>query len=411
MVLFVSLTYITCFIALQLSPITQSSFVSNSSGSQRMDWEESDHPSLKLPWFYVEIGSFSLPVVATDADALSRNSSQILALHWGNRHLVDDWFHHLQSLRSSWAENQSRRSSYFEALKSQNPDDLLECFCKPELKDVVLNGLCNKLMQHQQQSSLDRFLPKFSWYGASCRFHEWLFVSGSSSFPSTDMVLWSMALGAATFLFSLVLGTALGLLLVWFPAPFLLRLLSAFSYSIPSFAIVVMVFSLFLLLAPGVALPVAPAPDFRYLLFYSPIQIAEKLWLPAFASGLAPACYLAAIWEQSISKEMGQDYVRTLWAKGMSKGLGMARHVLRNALFAPMGVMVVYLPALLSGSLVMENLFSIPGMGRELMILWQQRDFEALLFLFSFQASIAVLVWSMLDILLAWADPRIRLEK
>jgi ABC-type dipeptide/oligopeptide/nickel transport system permease component len=89
----------------------------------------------------------------------------------------------------------------------------------------------------------------------------------------------------------------------------------------------------------------------------------------------------------------------------------MARHVLRNALFAPMGVMVVYLPALLSGSLVMENLFSIPGMGRELMILWQQRDFEALLFLFSFQASIAVLVWSMLDILLAWADPRIRLEK
>lgn len=374
-----------------------------------MDWEEQEDPSLQLPLFFFSVKTYVSAFSNNEYDPLVAHTSDLLARHWGNRDLVSQWQIELKKSDIDWSGSKGLSQAYTTILTRNDPEQMMDCICQS--KEVRLLPLCSLLSQHANHQSFDRFIPVLVWNGPQSRFHQWLFSDRSGSLPKLDMVLWSTSLGLGTFIFSLFLSITFGLLLVWYPFPVLFRLMSVFSHSIPSFAIVVIFFSLTVQFTPGYYLHVVPPADYTYLLWYDPLQIVDRLWLPVFAAGLAPACYLAAVWEQAVRAELGQDYVRTLKAKGMGVGLGLAKHVLTNALFAPMGVMSFFLPSLLAGSLVMENLFSIPGMGRELMILWQQKNFASMLAFFAFQASIAVFVWALFDAVLAWADPRVRYEE
>jgi peptide/nickel transport system permease protein len=109
-------------------------------------------------------------------------------------------------------------------------------------------------------------------------------------------------------------------------------------------------------------------------------------------------------------EEMGQDYIRTARAKGVSSALVLLRHVFKNGLINLITLVVASLPFLIMGSVVLENFFGIPGLGNKLFSAIQAPDF-AVVQASVFLGSLLYLGGLLLtDICYAWADPRIRLQ-
>ena len=109
-------------------------------------------------------------------------------------------------------------------------------------------------------------------------------------------------------------------------------------------------------------------------------------------------------------EELGQDYIRTARAKGVSSAVVLLRHVLKNGLINLITLVVASLPFLIMGSLLLENFFGIPGLGNVLFTAIQAPDF-AVVQASVFLGSLLYLGGLLLtDICYAWADPRIRLH-
>ena len=109
-------------------------------------------------------------------------------------------------------------------------------------------------------------------------------------------------------------------------------------------------------------------------------------------------------------EEMGQDYIRTARAKGVSSAVVLLRHVFKNGLINLITLVVASLPFLIMGSVVLENFFGIPGLGNKLFSAIQAPDF-AVVQASVFLGSLLYLGGLLLtDICYAWADPRIRLQ-
>ncbi|ANF56322.1 ABC transporter permease [Halotalea alkalilenta] len=135
----------------------------------------------------------------------------------------------------------------------------------------------------------------------------------------------------------------------------------------------------------------------------------RHLILPAVALG---AYYMSAVTRlvrDSLIDALGQDYVRTARAKGLSEWRVIRRHALRNALIPVITVQAMEFAALLGGALVTEVIFSWPGIGRLAVQAIQNRDLPLVQVIVLFAAAIFVLVNLLVDLLYALLNPRIRL--
>lgn len=146
----------------------------------------------------------------------------------------------------------------------------------------------------------------------------------------------------------------------------------------------------------------------RVALTDDPVQGVRYLILPALVLGMTGAAVLARFVRTSIAQVMNQDYIRTARAKGLASRAVVLRHGLRNGLVPVVTVMALQFAALLTGSVVVENVFSRPGIGRLVVGAIQARDYPvvqgALLFLvFGF-----ILINLLADIMYGVLDPRIR---
>ncbi|POZ62225.1 ABC transporter permease [Chromobacterium alticapitis] len=109
-------------------------------------------------------------------------------------------------------------------------------------------------------------------------------------------------------------------------------------------------------------------------------------------------------------EELGQDYVRTARAKGLSERQIMLKHVLRNALIPVVTSIMMSLPYLLLGALVLESFFGIPGMGNEVIQAVNKSDFPVIKAI-TIYIAIATMVFNLLgDLVYKWIDPRVQLK-
>ncbi|HEX7474630.1 MAG TPA: ABC transporter permease, partial [Dehalococcoidales bacterium] len=137
---------------------------------------------------------------------------------------------------------------------------------------------------------------------------------------------------------------------------------------------------------------------------------AKYVIMPAFALAALPAAYIARITRASILEVARQDYVRTARAKGMIERVVLIRHILRNALIPVLTVSGPELAFLISGSFIIENLFSIPGIGRLFVQGVFSRDYGLIMGSVLFYAFAVALVNLIVDISYAAVDPRIRYD-
>jgi oligopeptide transport system permease protein len=136
----------------------------------------------------------------------------------------------------------------------------------------------------------------------------------------------------------------------------------------------------------------------------------KQIILPAFALAALPSAYIARISRASVLDVVRQDYIRTARAKGLAEHVVLARHVLRNALIPVVTVAGPELAGLITGSFIIESLFSIPGIGRLFVQGVYQRDYGLIMGTVLFYAFAVALVNLAVDILYGAIDPRIRYE-
>lgn len=108
--------------------------------------------------------------------------------------------------------------------------------------------------------------------------------------------------------------------------------------------------------------------------------------------------------------EIHQDYVRTARAKGLSEPVVMLRHVLRNALIPIITNLMMYLPGLLVGHFLLERFFSIPGIGREVILAVERSDFPVIKAVTVYVALATMLVNLLADLLYKAVDPRVQFK-
>ncbi|MDP3064758.1 MAG: ABC transporter permease [Chloroflexota bacterium] len=136
----------------------------------------------------------------------------------------------------------------------------------------------------------------------------------------------------------------------------------------------------------------------------------QKIIMPAIALAALPAAYTARLTRASVLEVIRQDYIRTARAKGLQETVIYYRHVLKNALIPVLTIMGPELAYLVTGSFIIEALFSIPGVGRLFVQGVFQRDYGLIMGTVLFYAFIVAILNLVVDLLYAAVDPRIRLK-
>ena len=136
-----------------------------------------------------------------------------------------------------------------------------------------------------------------------------------------------------------------------------------------------------------------------------------SLFFPALAIAIPNAAVLAKFLRSSLFKEQRSDYVRTALSKGADAHYALRHHALRNALVPSITVMGMIIAEVFSGSIIIEQVFAIPGIGRLLIAAITSRDYPLIQTLVLYIACIVILANTLVDIAIQIVDPRIRLEK
>jgi oligopeptide transport system permease protein len=215
----------------------------------------------------------------------------------------------------------------------------------------------------------------------------------------------STEVGGLALIFTIGLGMLFGVVAsmrqnTW--VDYVLSTTSVIGYSMPNFVI-----ASFLILVFGVWLDNATNGGFYY-------QLGEwhgdlgQLWLPAFALGFPYASIVARLTRASMLEVIRQDYIRTARAKGLRETVIVARHALRNALIPVITILGPLAIGIITGSVVIENLFGIPGLGKEFAQSILNRDYFIVIGVFTMYAAMVGLANLAVDMLYVVIDPRIR---
>ncbi|MEE1352813.1 MAG: ABC transporter permease [Acutalibacteraceae bacterium] len=132
--------------------------------------------------------------------------------------------------------------------------------------------------------------------------------------------------------------------------------------------------------------------------------------LPVISLALYPTAYITRLTKSSMLDVLGQDYIRTAEAKGVSRSKVLFKHALRNALIPVVTYIGPEFAYIITGSLVVENIFTIGGLGQEFVTSINNRDYSMIMATTLFLATVMVAVNLLTDILYKVIDPRIELD-
>jgi peptide/nickel transport system permease protein len=134
----------------------------------------------------------------------------------------------------------------------------------------------------------------------------------------------------------------------------------------------------------------------------------RALILPAIALAVVQAAILARVTRSAVLDVLREDFVRTARAKGLTQRQALTRHVLRNAMIPVLTVGGLQFANLVTGTIVVESVFVLPGIGRLVFQAIANRDLVVVRDVVMLLAALVVVVNFVVDVLVAWIDPRIR---
>ncbi|MGH7764135.1 MAG: ABC transporter permease [Candidatus Dormibacteraceae bacterium] len=213
----------------------------------------------------------------------------------------------------------------------------------------------------------------------------------------------SATLGACALLITVGLGITLGVLASTYQntwVDYLATTTAVVGYSMPNFVIASLL----------VLLTVTGFYRWSGGTFYENIGWGkpEQVIVPAITLGFPFASYVARMTRASMLEVVRQDYVRTARAKGVKPFLIVIRHELRNAMIPVVTILGPLVTGILTGSVVVESIFGIPGLGNEFVNSIITRDYNVVIGVFTFYAVLIGLANLAVDLIYPMLDPRIR---
>ncbi len=136
--------------------------------------------------------------------------------------------------------------------------------------------------------------------------------------------------------------------------------------------------------------------------------VLKSLILPAISLALPQAAILSRVMRSSVLEVMDEDYIRTARAKGLTKRQALIRHGLRNAMIPVLTILGLQFSFLLAGGIIIESIFSLPGLGRLVFQAIAQRDLIVVKSIVTLLVLAVVMITFLVDLAYAWVDPRLR---
>ena len=271
-------------------------------------------------------------------------------------------------------------------------------------------------------------IPKLHWHGVNNRYHRWAanFLSGDMGYSLTDgqsisKKIWpkvkiSLSISLSAILLSLFIALPLGLWSGFKPWTARSRATKATFialYSFPSFVVATVLLFLFsnpgvLNILPGSGLSNPMVYRDSWSIFQKMAHHLPYLVLPIVSYALVLIAVMGRLVQQSTSELHQTQFIMMARAKGLSDRKVRNVHALRNVLLPVITLTFGMLPVALGGSVIIETIFSIPGMGREIYRAMLEQDHNLVVAVFTLVGALTVLGYLLADIFYALADPRIR---
>jgi len=139
-------------------------------------------------------------------------------------------------------------------------------------------------------------------------------------------------------------------------------------------------------------------------------QDLQHMIMPVATLSFLPIAFLARLTRSATLDSLRQDYVRTAWAKGLRERLVVTKHVLKNSLIPVVTIAGPLFAALITGSVIVETVFQVPGIGRSYVQSIEARDYPMILGTTVLYAALVALLNLIVDVAYVFIDPRVRLE-
>jgi len=266
----------------------------------------------------------------------------------------------------------------------------------------------DSLRELQRELGTDRPLPVqyVSWLGSVLRGE--LGVSLRHKRPVIDLIVErlpvTLSLAGLALLIAMAIGLPLGVEAARrrnTTADYAALAFSEIGQSVPSFWL-----GILMILALSLQLGWLPSGGF--------IPWSESIWqavrhllMPSVALGLVLAATIVRMERSSVLEVLAEDYMRTARAKGLAEAHVIYRHALANALIPTVTIVGLQVGTLLGGAIIVEQIFSLPGLGRLVLFAVFNRDWPLIQGLVFFLATLTIVLNFLVDLSYAWLDPRI----
>lgn len=430
---------------------------------------------LDLPVFYFSLSSFATPDTLYKVfDRKERESLERLVRQYGNWNTLQEYYKSIdqlyaanfnivintakydsiQTTQISEAMNQARfesltlKSSYDDKIIQMRMDNLTRLYTDPlfnDLKNKLEAVKNNYALVKSQAQPWKNYIPKLNFYRNN-QYHRWVFGDGhwltgkgtefskglvrgdfGTSYvtkqPISEVIgskiMWSLFFSLGSVLLAYIVSIPLGINSATkrdsrFDRYSTIGLF--ILYSMPSFwvaTILLMTFAnpdiLALFPASGVK-PAGGFPETAGILEKIKITLPYII-LPMICYTYSSFAFLSRTMRVSMLEVIGQDYIRTARAKGLPESKVVWKHALRNSLLPIITVFANIFPYAIGGSVILETIFTIPGMGSESIFAIQNQNYPMIIAVLTITGILTLVGYLISDILYVIADPRITYNK
>lgn len=298
-------------------------------------------------------------------------------------------------------------------------------------------GLNTLARYKSEQSSWRNWVPSIQWHGIKNQYHQWLFGNGEKrkgiirgdfgkslrdgslvSIKLLPKIKWSIWLGVLAMLIACLAAIPSGIIAGYKAGGFFDHasgILFLILYAMPPFFLGVLLLTFFSnpdyldwFPSSGIMDPAVFNPQWTWpekLKHHIPYLVLPVLTYAAIFFAYISRQIRDGIWEQ-----MQMGYIRTARAKGLSEWQVLYRHAFRNTIIPMITIFSGLIPVALGGSIIIENIFSIPGIGHEIYESIVGRDHPVTIALFLFYGTLTIGFYLLADVLYWIADPRLRIQ-
>ena len=399
-----------------------------------------------LPLFYFSLTNATYPdTLHRIPKKAHRETLQRLSYEYGKWKNVSDYYHSLRTLENKLFEIEITDKTSKDLRKIKDAVNVLyinhnEDKMNNTVENIEFDIFKNKIIKSEcsseyfkfrnayehmliDKSTINRYIPVIIWYGFNNQYHRWIsgFIKGDYgiSFQDKrpvsskifDALKWSMILSILSILIAYIVAIPLGVRSAVDKGKWSEKLITTglfLLYSLPNFWIATMLIQFLggggLGWFPTFGLGDLPEDAPYWERFF---DTAYHLILPLFCLTYASFAFISRQMRGGMLDILEMDYIRTARAKGLRKKVVVWKHAFRNSLIPIITLFANIFPLAISGSFIIEVIFSIPGMGQLTLKAIFARDFPIVFTVLMFTAILTLVGNLVADVLYAYVDPRI----